>query len=231
MAITRGVKSTATGGNQVSSGTSAVATWAVNPAAGDTVLVFIQCSAALTNVVDNGTTPRTFTEDKGLLSSQGAHIYRANNITLPSAGSYTVTCSIGTAHGLMIYGVSYNGVAAGAPTATNSSSGTSTSVSSLAAAPAAAGGLVFGGFADSSGLNPETVTFTGSVPLTEQFRNTNGSSFWPVACADGLTDVTRTLTWTLGDSVAWASVVCAYDATAGAAAVIPNVAMAPMTGG
>lgn len=213
--ITRDQKSTLA---QVSSATSLATSWAANPQAGSTVLVFVQVASQPTSVVDNGTTPSTFTLDKGTLSGKGAWIYRANNITLPSAGSYSVTATVASAGTIQIAGISYLNVQPGAPTATNNGGTTGTAVSSGAASPANPGGLVFGGFSDASSLNPETITFTGSAPLTEEYRSTNGSSFWPFACADGLTGSSQTLTWTLGDSVAWGAAIAAYDFTAGSQA-------------
>lgn len=212
-AITRDQFSTFGGGSQVSNGTSVTATWGTNPAAGATVLVFVQCGATPTSVADNGATPSTFTLDQSTSAGHGAFIYRANNITLPSSGSYAVTVTIAANGTIQACGISYLGVKPGGPTAVNSGGTTGTSVSSGAAAPANPGGLVFGGFSDSSGLNPETVTFTGSAPVVEQFRNTNGSSFWPMAAADALTGSSQTMTWTLGDSIAWGAVVAAYDAS------------------
>jgi hypothetical protein len=210
MAITRGQ---ASGLAVVGSGTSLAVTWGVNPSAGNTILVFVQCANAPSSVVDNGTTPSTFTLDKSTAGGQGAYIYRANNITLPGAGSYSVTVTTSTLTTIGGAGIEYAGVASGPPTATNSSSGTGTSAATGSAAPAGSGGLVFGGFSDTSGLNPETITFTGPSPQAEQFRETNGASFWPWAVADALTGSAQNFTWTLGDSVAAGGVAAAYDAT------------------
>src|SRR6266568_4544285 len=209
MAITRGQKSSLAA---VGSGTSLAVTWSVNPAAGNTILVFVQCANVPVTVADNGTTPATFTLDKSTAGGQGAYIYRANNVSLPSAGSYTVTVTTSVATTIGAAGIEYAGMAAGAPTAASSSSGTGTSAATGSAAPAGSGGLVFGGFSDVSGLNPETITFTGPAPQAEQFRETNGASFWPWAVADALTGSSQNFTWTLGDSVAAGGVAAAYDA-------------------
>src|SRR6266568_615996 len=209
MAITRGQKSSLAA---VGSGTSLAVTWSVNPSAGNTILVFVQCANVPTAVADNGTAPATFTLDKSTAGGQGAYIYRANNVTLPSAGSYTVTVTTSVSTTIGAAGIEYAGVAAGAPTAASSSSGTGTSAATGSAAPAGSGGLVFGGFSDVSGLNPETITFTGPSPQAEQFRETNGASFWPWAVADALTGSSQNFTWTLGDSVAAGGVAAAYDA-------------------
>src|SRR6266568_7619818 len=125
MAITRGQKSSLAA---VGSGTSLAVTWSANPSAGNTILVFVQCANVPTTVADNGTTPSTFTLDKSTAGGQGAYIYRASNITLPSAGSYSVTVTTSVSTTIGAAGIEYAGVASGAPTATNSSSGTDTSV-------------------------------------------------------------------------------------------------------
>ena len=212
MAITRGQLSTLA---SVGSAATLTTTWGTNPAAGSTILVFVQYGGTITGVTDNGTTPAAFTLDKGTNSGKGAYIYRANNITLPSAGSYAVTVTVSAAGTIDIAGVEYIGVKAGAPDAANSAFGSGTSVTTGSAGPASSGGLVFGGFSDGSGLNPETVTFTGASPQAEQARNTNGSSYWPCAVADALAGTAQAFTWTLGDSVSWGGVCAAYSPSAG----------------
>lgn len=207
MAVARDKQSAALSTN----GTSGTVTWSVNPAAGSKVLLFVQYNGAVTSVVDNGTSPSTFVKDVGTSAGKGAAVYRADNITLPSSGSYSVTITVPTSGTIDAGGWSYTGAASGGPDATNSGSGTGTAVTTGSAAPAAIGGVVFGGFSDASGLNPETITFTGASPLTQQFVVTNGSSYWACAAADGLADSAQTMTWTLGDSVAWGAVIAAYS--------------------
>jgi hypothetical protein len=194
---------------QVGSGAFAATTWGTAPTAGSTVLVFVQCVVLMTSVVDNGSPSRTFTLDVSNTNPDGSYIFRANNVQ-PS-GTYTVTATpVETGHTIQAWGQSYLNVKAGSPAATNTGTATSTSVSSGAAAPGASGGLVFCGFTDDTGLNPETITFTGSAPQVEQVRNTNGSSYSALAVADALTGSSQTFTWTLGDSQPWAAVVAAY---------------------
>jgi hypothetical protein len=210
MAITAGQKSTYA---LVGSGASVTTSWAVNPLAGSTILVFVQLATTPpTTVADNGATPSTFILDKSSTAGKGAYIYRANNIVLPASGLYAVTASGISAATYQAWGREYGNVKPGAPTATNVGGATSAAVSTGSAGPAAAGGLVFGGFSDASGLAPETITFTGSAPLTEQARATGTSGSWPMAVCDGLTDVALAATWTLGDSVAWGAAIAAYDA-------------------
>ena len=218
MTVTRGQKSSlgqVTGG----SGTSFTVSWPTNPAAGSSVLLWVQSGSPPlqpTSVVDNGTTPITYTLDAsngtGSSSGLGIYLYRANGITLPSSGAYAVTVTVSSARTLQGGGMEYLGMKSGAPDATNTNQSTgSTSVSTGSAAPAAAGGVVFGAFADFTGLNPETITFTGSSPQVEEWRNTNGSTWSACAAADALTGSAQNFTWTLGDSVAWQAAVAAYS--------------------
>jgi hypothetical protein len=198
---------------QVGTGLVAYATWSTNPTAGNTILLFVQTAGTIVSVVDNGSAPRTFTADVSNTSNTGAYIFRANNITLPSSGTYRVTITLtGGSSTIQGGGVEYIGMATGGPTVVHSPTGTGTAVSTGGASPANAGGLVFGGFSDLSGLNPETVTFGGSAPQVEQFRNTNGSSYWPMAVADALTGGSQTFAWTLGDSVSWSAAIASYEA-------------------
>jgi hypothetical protein len=81
---------------------SAVVTWSANPTAGAKALVALASSGPsdITSVTDNGTTPATFTLDVTLTAGaadDGVCIYRADNITLPSAGSYKVTITYSAA--------------------------------------------------------------------------------------------------------------------------------------
>lgn len=189
------------------------------------------CQANTTNstltVADNGVTPSTFVRDASQeTAGKHAFVYRANGITLPSTGSYAVTLSnSGAAGTLQVCGVEYSGVATGAPTATNTGTATSTSVTTNSVTPVSAGALYFGGFSDASGLNPETITFGATG--TEQFRNTNGSSFWPLAAADLIGSGANAFTWTLGDSVSWSACVAVYDAVFTATALLRRPRLGP----
>ena len=198
-------------------GTVCVATWVVNPQAGSSILLFVQSGnppLQPTSVVDNGTTPATFTLDASNTSANGTgcYIYRADAITLPASGSYAVTVTDSGTRTIQAAGIEYVGKKGGGPdaTGTNSSAG-GTSVTTGSATPASANGLVFGGFTDNSGLNPETITFTGGAPQTSQFINTDSSSWSGMGIADALTGSAQNFSWTLGDSVAWAGVAAAYS--------------------
>lgn len=219
MAIVRGALSTpivAVGSGQVGS----IIWGGTQPAAGSKVLLFVQFNAAVTTgnttVVDNGTSQRSFALDRAVTTGKGCSLWRADNITRPASGNYTVTwtttLSVGT---IGAGGIAYAGVAAGGPTATNIGSGTGTAVSCGAVSPAGPGALYIGLFSDGSSVNPETITPTWAS-ATQEFVQTNGSSLWPWACADLIGSGAQTPTWTLGDSIVWGGFSAVYDA-AGAA--------------
>jgi hypothetical protein len=131
VSIVRGQKSTLA---SAASGASLATSWGTNPVAGSTVLIFVQYNVVPTSVVDNGTTPSTFTLDKSTTAGKGAHVYRANNISLPSAGAYSVTASLpSSTQAISIMGIAYTGVVPGAPRATNNGGATGTAVTTNAA--------------------------------------------------------------------------------------------------
>jgi hypothetical protein len=202
----------------VGAATSVTTSWGTNPVAGQTVICFLQYNGAQANlsVADNGVTASTFTIDAVKASgSPDIYILRANNITLPASGSYSVTATY-TASGAgtaSIGGAAYWGVSPGAPYATNTGTNAgSASVSSGTVTPAVGGSLFFAAFTDHSSLNPETITLT-NASLTEQFTVTNGSSYWACGCADGIPAGTSAQagTWTLGDSTSWNAAIAVYS--------------------
>lgn len=209
-----------------------VITWTANPALGSKVLVAVFGSTNVpSSVVDNGSTPSSFTQDAIVTASgHSSMIYRADNITLPAAGSYAVTVNFASSTTASGGGVAYLGVKPGGPTATNTGTATGTAVSSGAVTPAAPGALAFAVFDDHSGLNPETITLT-SAGYTERFTQVNGSAFNAGGCADALlsTAAATTATWTLGDSVLWGAAIAVYDATVTSPAT-PNPAAEAFVG-
>jgi hypothetical protein len=211
--ISRGNKSTLA----VTAAISTTITWTTNPFPGQKILIAVlsTSSAGPTSVIDNGTTPRTYTRDASSTGSgHGTFIYRADNITLPTTGNYTVTITYSGSTAIVAGGVAYSGVKTGGPTATNAGNGTGTSVTSNTATPSAASALFFGAFEDQSGLNPETITLT-AAGFIQQFLQTNGASNNASAIADKIDHAGPTgtaVTWTLGDSVAWDAAIAVYDA-------------------
>lgn len=217
MTITRGQVSTL---GVTGSGTTITTTWGTLPAAGSKVLVAVQYPDPDTDltVADNGSPQTTFTLDGSATGSGTAtqvYLYRGDSISLPGSGSYSVTVtSSGTLHTIQAGGVAYTGVKTGGPVSSGNPSGTGTAVSTGNATPAAAGALFFAVFFDDTGLSPETITLTGSG-FSQQFIQTNGSSFWAGAVADKIDAAGPTATpctWTLGDSAGWNAIIAAYDA-------------------
>jgi hypothetical protein len=194
--------------------TSVTCTWAANPKAGDTVLVFVSCpqgDPAGGGVVDNGAAPSTFVKDVTTAAGKRGSIWRADSVTLPASGSYQVTATSANADSKQICGVAYTRVKAGGPVAVNSATGTSTSASTGAASPSGPGGLCFGGFTDAFGSAGATVVFGGGFPQVEEFNHPTGATGWPLGVADALAGVSQVFTWTI-DNVAWGGVIAAYDA-------------------
>src|SRR6266568_5048725 len=203
----------------VGSGTSLAIPWTgAQPAPGSKVVVWVQFHAAAATfltLTDNGTSITTFTLGPGSTAQPGGiWIYYGDGISLPASGNYTVTVTSTASPGTIVGGgIAYTRIRAGAPTATNTgTSAGSTSVSSGSATPNAPGGLYFSAFSDNTGLNPETITPTWTAG-TQQFVETNGSSFFACAASDSLTaSGAQTGTWTLGDSTAWVAAIAAWDA-------------------
>lgn len=221
MAITRDQLSglAATGG-----ATSLTVTWGTNPTAGAKVLVFFLVSSTTTiTVADNGTTPTTFTLDASDTNrSNKVYLYRADGITLPSAGSYAVTITCGASRIITAGGVSYLGVRTGAPTATNSGDNTGNGpVSTGSVTPSRAGALYFAVFADTLASGTDTISLTNGS-FTEQFTETNATSFVTGGAADFINSgvpAAEAGTWTINSGVVdWAGVIAAYDIPGAASA-------------
>ena len=208
MAVTR--DQTATGA--FGSGSSVTITWATLPTAGAKALVVIQTGGTVSTVKDNGAVQSTFTQDQ-LFAGPGGDlvIYRADGIHLPSSGSYAVTITFGASDPYDASGRTYLGVATGGPGSTNSNTGTGTTTTTGNVTPPVTGSLIIGGFANDSGLNPETITLTTSG-ASALFTNANGTDICGGA-ADNIPANTTAqgLTWTTGDSVDWAGHIAVYS--------------------
>jgi len=193
-------------------------TWPTKPAAGTKALVVVGTpEATITSVKDNGAVQSTFTADAA--ASVGVYpwamgVYRADGITPPASGSYAVTITLSGTAFAVASGRTYTGLAAGGPAAVNSNSGTGTAVTTGNVTPAVAGSLVIGGFADDSGVDPETITLTTSG-ATSIYTATDGT-FEPGAVAQNIVASTTAtgFAWTLGDSVNWAAIAAVYSPAA-----------------
>ncbi len=200
---------------------SVTTTFSVNPTAGSKILCAVQGTSVGTNVqcTDNGTTPATWILDASTdVGGEHIHLFRADGITLPSSGTLIVTASFvdSTSHTIGCGALEVIGAVAGAPsstvvgpTATSASvstgniTGTSTDSSFYCAA-----------FGNAAGGNPSTVTYTG--PGTQQFVETNGSTYWPWACATNIVtgaQSAQNFTWTITSS-SWCSIAAVYEAAA-----------------
>lgn len=210
----------------IASGTTVGTSFGTNPVAGSKILLGVQSNTTngLITISDNGTTPATWVLDKSQeTAGKHAFIYRADNITLPSAGSLTVTYTHSAAAGTISIGaIEVIGAKSGAPSSTNSGTATSTAVSSGAVTGTSRDASFYvGAFSDASAVAPETITYTG--PGAVRFSQNGTSGSWPWAFASHLlsgTQSAQTFTWTLGDSVSWCAVAAVYEAAPQVSVVI-----------
>ena len=188
---------------------SAVITFGVNPAPGSMVLVAVaNQSGALASVVDNGTTPLTFTSDNSnRAQSYNITIFRGAGITLPASGGYTVTC---TGTGVFAAAaISYTG-----PFGQLVSIGTGGGTSAGPATASAKGMLVFGAMSDSN--NGVHAIVPASPVFTQQFSGTTGVGSIPggFQVGDFLASTapvsTQAIGWTLASSYQWEAAAVGY---------------------
>lgn len=210
-----------------SSPTSLALTWATLPTAGAKALVVIGLagSGTITSVVDNGTTPRTFTAEGN--NGGNIYLYRADNITLPASGSYKVTITITGASGTdySAGGRTYTAMATGGPSSSNfTASGLSTAVNTGNLTPPAVGSLKFGAFVDDTGTTQtQTLTTSGANVV---YAQTSGSAGFAGGAADHITTAggAQSLAWTLSASQNWATVYAVY-ASGGATTFHPTASL------
>ena len=202
--------------------TSATVTWSANPAAGSKVLIGMAVSdfGAISSVIDNGTTPSIFTPDVtgGSSGEDTVYIYRADNITLPSSGSYTVTITMSPAEYVTAGGIAYTGVRPGGPTATNSGTGSAVLTGNTGSVtPAAAGALFFAVFTEDLYVTNEGITL-GGTGWTEQYTEQNNETTQDAGIADQIASggpAATSATWNWTGSSAWNAAIACYDAAGG----------------
>ena len=197
-------------------GTEAVATFATNPKAGNTILAFIQTAGAISSVVDNGSTQTIYTRDAFTIAGRGAYVYRANNITPPASGSYTITVTVGSSTTIQVKAIEFANLIAGPPTGSSTRSGAGAAVTT-SAVTSARDAVFFGGFSDTSSQNPQRFAFdSAEAGFVEEWRNANGRGYWPAAAADAIASgpSTKSISWTLGSHAAWGAVVAVYPSGA-----------------
>lgn len=206
--------------------------WATLPTAGSSAFVQVGLAGAgtITSVIDNGTSPTTFTRDAIDTPNGVVSLYRGNNITLPSSGSYHVTI-VTTGGGAVDYhagGATFTGLAGGSPTSTiNTSTATSTAVTTGNLTPVTSGDLQIGSFADAGATQTITINTTGSAASV--FTQLNGNTAFVGAMGYRVVSTTsaQSIAWTISVSSSWAAVGALYAANAGTTA---NAGLAHGTG-
>ena len=204
--------------NSGGTNTSIVITWPVNPGYGATVLAAVYNGTGIpTSVVDNGITQSTFIRDVGNnTQTNNVWIYRANGITQPASGGYTITVNVTAAQNLTAYAISYFGVNPGPPSSTNNNSNTGNGpVSTGSAISLHNGALNFATFSDNLATGTDTIALTNKT-FVEQLTETNATLNICGAMADWINPVgpvAENCTWTINSSVAsWAAAIAIYDA-------------------
>jgi hypothetical protein len=199
------------------SATTLTSTFSVNPAAGSKMLVAVQApSGATLAVSDNGTTPATFVLDSACLNASGAipsvWVFRADNITLPGAGSYAVTVTQTSAGTLQLIPRAYTGVQNGPPSSSSAVTGTGNNPAVNVVTPDDTASLFFSTFFCNSANSPESMC-VASPEFTLQQAQT-GSGGFPGAVADALvtSPAPRQGGFTLPDSPNWSMVMASYGA-------------------
>lgn len=218
MAITRDQKSSLTVSASTGS-TSVTVTFATLPTAGSSVIaafgINFNGTGSITSVKDNGTSQSTFTQDVTKIGSTNhvSYIYRADGISLPSSGSYTLTLVLTvTGASVSLGAASYLGKAAGAPVATNTGTATSASVSTGSVTPSLTSSLFVGTFQDNSSGTADNPTVTNGA-FTQQLSEGNGSLGQVYGFADAIPANTtaEACTWTVGTSATYSAAIAVYS--------------------
>jgi len=225
MTIARDQLSNLTASSPVA-GTTFTITFPTNPAAGSSVIVALginfNAAGSITSVVDNGTTPSTFTQDvtKTGTANHISYIYRADNITLPSSGGYVITVTVTVTGVSASAGAqSYTGKAAGGPVSTNTGTATSGTITTNNGTPTVGGSLFVGTFQNNSSNTADNVTVT-NANFTARLSESNGSTAQVYGFADQI-KVANT-----ADACTW-SVATATDTYSSAIAVYSPAATGP----
>jgi len=201
---------------QGSGGKSAVVKFAKNPKPGSTILAFVQTAEAITSVVDNGSTPTTFTRDAFTLAGRGAYVYRANDVTLPKSGPYKITVTVGAPSTIQANAIEFTNLVAGPPVDSSSRSGTGKAVST---SPVKSTGdaVFFGGFSDDSTRAQQAITFSSApAGFAQGWSTGNGASYWPAGTAHAIVTgpSRKAVSWKLGNKSGWGAVLAVYRAGA-----------------
>lgn len=222
MTITRDQLSNLTATSPVA-GTTFTITFPTNPTAGSSVIVALGLNfnavGSVTSVVDNGTTPTTFTQDvtKVGTANHVSYIYRADNITLPSSGGYVITVTVSvTGISASAGAQSYLGKATGGPVSTNTGTATSATITTNNGTSTAGGSLFVGTFQNNSSNTADAVTVT-NVNFTARLSESNGNTAQVYGFADQIkvANTADACTWSVATATdTYSSAIAVYSPAA-----------------
>jgi hypothetical protein len=226
LAITRDQLSTLAKGT--GAGTTFTITFPTLPVAGSSVIAAlgVNLSGGVTSVKDNGTSQSTFTLDKSETGSAShvSYIYRADGISLPGSGSYTLTVTLGgSGAGYSAGAASYLGKLAGGPAATNGATATSAAPATGSATPTAGGSLLIGTFQDNSSGTADNPSVT-NANFTSQLTQPSGTAGQVYGFADQIKAGTSadSCTWSVATSATYSGAIAVYSpAVTGPEADVP----------
>jgi len=196
-----------------------------NPSSGDKIVLAIWAffsgggPPTISSVTDNGTSPATWVVDVSItdaLNNGVVWIYRADNVSLPSAGSLAIT--VNWTHMTLneMGATALLGAASGAPQSTNSAEVSGVTSASLSAGTGAGAGSFYLGVHNDNGGTPETQTISG-VFTTRFSQGTAGNIAGQAADFIGSGSQTFSPGWT-GGSANSRDVIAVYSAAAVATA-------------
>ena len=211
-------------------GTSFTITFPTLPTPGASVMVPIGLNLAgsISSVKDNGVVQSTFTLDSTETGSANhiSVLYRADGISLPSSGSYTITVTLSTTGASYSAGAaSYLGKAVGGPLHAGVSTGTSTTVNTGSLAPNLTGSLYISTFQNNSSGTADNPT-NNQANFTQQLSEGNGSLGQVFGFVDGITSTLSALAanWTVGTSATFSVLIAVYSPNFGAPQVTSQAA-------
>lgn len=225
MGLTRDTTSNLFTSTTVTSPGTFTITFSVNPTAGSSVVVALGINGngvalSVVSVKDNGTTQSTFTADavKTGTPNHVSWIYRADGISLPASGTYSITVTLsGTSTGVSVSAgaASYLGKASGGPVATSTGTATGTAITTNSATPTLGGSLFFATFQDNSSGSADNPTVTNGN-FTQQLSEGNGNVAQVFSMADAIEAGTSAdaCTWSVATSATYSSALAVYSPVA-----------------
>jgi hypothetical protein len=203
------------------------------PTAGATVIAEIAVNGTtISTVKDNGTSQSTLTLDVSEVgtSVHTIYTYRADGISLPSSGSYTLTVTLaapGSGVSVSAGAATYLGKLAGGPVSTNVATATSTSVTTNNGTPSLAGSLFVAAFQNNSGGSADNPTVT-NANFTSRLTQGNGGAGQVYGFADQIKSGSSAdaCTWTVGTSATYSAAIAVYSP---AVVAVPPAALPPVS--